>query len=108
MFGLAVTGLVNIDNLKRNNTAMEGDWLFLTKPLGVGILSTAIKRGQIKPEHISVAISLMTQLNKAGESLGQLPGVTAMTDVTGFGVLGHLIEMAGGRQQPRYSTPRCR
>lgn len=96
MFGLAVTGLVNIDNLKRNNTAMEGDWLFLTKPLGVGILSTAIKRGQIKPEHISVAISLMTQLNKAGESLGQLPGVTAMTDVTGFGVLGHLIEMAEG------------
>ncbi len=96
MFGLAVTGLVNIDNLKRNNTAMEGDRLFLTKPLGVGILSTAIKRGQIKPEHISVAISLMTQLNKAGESLGQLPGVTAMTDVTGFGVLGHLIEMAEG------------
>jgi selenide,water dikinase len=96
MFGLAVTGLVNIDNLKRNNTAMEGDWLFLTKPLGVGILSTAIKRGQIKPEHISVAISLMTQLNKAGEPLGQLPGVTAMTDVTGFGVLGHLIEMAEG------------
>ena len=96
MFGLAVTGLVNIDNLKRNNTAMEGDWLFLTKPLGVGILSTAIKRGQIKQEHISVAISLMTQLNKAGESLGQLPGVTAMTDVTGFGVLGHLIEMAEG------------
>ena len=74
MFGLAVTGLVNIDNLKRNNTAMEGDWLFLTKPLGVGILSTAIKRGQIKPEHISVAISLMTQLNKAGGIAGATAG----------------------------------
>jgi selenide,water dikinase len=96
MFGLAVTGLVDIKNLKKNNTAKDGDLLFLTKPLGVGILSTAQKRGLIKEEHVSVMIKQMTQLNKIGEALGKIEGVTAMTDVTGFGLLGHLIEMAEG------------
>ena len=95
-FGLAVTGMVDITNLKKNNTAKAGDILFLTKPLGVGVLSTAQKRGLIKEEHISVMINQMTELNKVGEALGKLPGVTAMTDVTGFGMLGHLIEMAEG------------
>lgn len=96
IFGLAVTGILPVENLKQNNTAQAGDYLFLTKPLGVGILSTAQKRGLIQPEHISVMTSQMTTLNKAGESLGKIKGVTAMTDVTGFGFLGHLVEMAGG------------
>jgi selenide, water dikinase len=96
IFGLAVTGIVPIDNLKRNNTAEEGDLLFLTKPLGVGILSTAQKRGLLKEEHRSVMTDLMSALNKTGEELGKISGVTAMTDVTGFGLLGHLIEMTEG------------
>ncbi|MBL7701012.1 MAG: selenide, water dikinase SelD [Ferruginibacter sp.] len=96
IFGLAVSGLVDIKNLKKNNTAKAGDFLFLTKPLGVGVLSTAQKRGVIKEEHVSVMINQMTQLNKVGEALGKIEDVTAMTDVTGFGLLGHLIEMAEG------------
>jgi selenide,water dikinase len=96
IFGLAVTGIVPKEYLKRNNTAQEGDWLFLTKPLGVGILSTAQKRGLLKPEHLPVMIEQMTTLNKSGEELGKIKAVTAMTDVTGFGLLGHLIEMAEG------------
>jgi len=96
IFGLAVSGLVDIKHLKKNNTAKPGDVIFLTKPLGVGVLSTAQKRGLIKEEHVAVMINQMTQLNKIGEELGRLEGVTAMTDVTGFGLLGHLIEMAEG------------
>ena len=96
IFGLAVTGIVPIKNLKRNNTAQEGDLLFLTKPLGVGILSTAQKRGLLKKEHLQGMIDQMTTLNKIGEELGKIKGVSAMTDVTGFGLLGHLIEMAEG------------
>jgi len=96
IFGLSVNGLVDIKNLKKNNTAKAGDVLFITKPLGVGILSTAQKRGLLKEEHLQVMISQMTELNKAGEALGKTEGVTAMTDVTGFGLLGHLIEMAEG------------
>ena len=96
IFGLAVTGLVNKENLKKNNTAEEGDWIFLTKPLGVGILSTAHKRGLLKEEHLQIMIEQMTSLNKIGAELGNIRGVTAMTDVTGFGLLGHLIEMTEG------------
>ena len=96
MFGLAVSGLVSINHLKQNNKAEEGDVLFLTKPLGVGILSTAQKRNVLSPEHLKIMVSQMTQLNKAGEALGKIPGVHAMTDVTGFGLMGHLIEMAEG------------
>jgi selenide,water dikinase len=96
IFGLAVCGLVGINNLKKNNTAKPGDVIFITKPLGVGVLSTAQKRGLIKEEHVAVMINQMTQLNKIGEALGKIDGVTAMTDVTGFGLLGHLIEMAEG------------
>jgi selenide,water dikinase len=96
IFGLAVSGLVDIKNLKKNNTAKPGDVIFITKPLGVGVLSTAQKRGLIKEEHVAVMINQMTQLNKIGEALGKIEGVTAMTDVTGFGLLGHLIEMAEG------------
>ena len=96
IFGLAVTGIVPIENLKKNNTAQEGDYLFITKPLGVGILTTAQKRGLLKDDHLSLMIKQMTTLNKIGEELGKIKGVTAMTDVTGFGLLGHLIEMAEG------------
>lgn len=96
IFGLAVTGIVPIENLKKNNTAMAGDILFLTKPLGVGVLSTAQKRGLLQEEHLPAMISQMAALNKAGEELGKIAGVTAMTDVTGFGLLGHLVEITEG------------
>ncbi len=94
IFGLAVTGILPIESLKQNNTAKEGDLLFLTKPLGVGILSTAQKRGLLNEELLAVIVKQMTTLNKTGEELGKIKGVHAMTDVTGFGFLGHLIEMA--------------
>jgi selenide,water dikinase len=96
MFGLAVTGLSPLANIKRNNSAKEGDVLLLTKPIGTGILSTAQKRGKLKEEHKAALVKQLTTLNKAGETLGKIQGVTAMTDVTGFGLLGHLIEMAEG------------
>ncbi len=96
IFGLAVTGMVSLEHIKKNNTAKEGDCLFITKPLGVGILSTAQKRGVLKEEHLNAMIKQMTSLNKIGELFGGISGITAMTDVTGFGILGHLIEMAEG------------
>src|SRR6185436_7076883 len=96
IFGLAVTGIVQKENLKKNNTAEEGDLIFLTKPLGVGILSTAQKRGLLKEEHLQTMIDQLSTLNKIGEALGKIKAITAMTDVTGFGLFGHLIEMAEG------------
>lgn len=96
LFGLAVSGIVPTDRIKRNDTAEEGDLLFLTKPLGVGVLSTAQKRGQLQAEHLPAMITQMSTLNKAGAALGKIAGVTAMTDVTGFGLLGHLVEIASG------------
>ncbi len=96
MFGLAVNGLVDINHLKQNNTAKEGDVLFITKKLGVGILSTAQKRDLLLPEHLKIMVQQMTTLNKVGEAIGKIKGVNAMTDVTGFGLMGHLIEMAEG------------
>lgn len=96
IFGLAVTGTVHPKKIKKNNTAQEGDYLFLTKPIGVGILATALKRGLLKDEHYQALLSQMTTLNKIGEELGTIDDVHAMTDVTGFGLLGHLIEMAEG------------
>jgi selenide, water dikinase len=96
IFGLAVNGFVTIENIKQNNTAKEGDLLFLTKPLGVGILTTAEKKGILKEEHKGIAAKQMMQLNKVGELLGKVKGVHAMTDVTGFALLGHLVEMAEG------------
>ena len=96
IFGLAVNGIVSKEFLKKNDTAEKDDLIFLTKPLGVGILSTAQKRGLLKEEHLQIMIEQMTKLNKIGEELSKIKGVTAMTDVTGFGLLGHLIEMAEG------------
>lgn len=96
IFGLAVNGLVNIKNIKQNNQAKQGDILLLTKPLGVGILTTAEKKGLLQHDDIGKAAQQMMQLNKAGEALGAISSVHAMTDVTGFGLLGHLIEIADG------------
>jgi selenide,water dikinase len=96
VFGLAVNGIVDIKNLKKNSTAVAGCRLYLTKALGVGILSTAQKRDLLKPEHAAIALQSMCALNKAGEAMGRMPEVKAMTDVTGFGLLGHLAEMCEG------------
>lgn len=96
IFGLALTGAVHPSQIKKNNTAQEGNLLFLTKPIGVGVLSTALKRGLLQDEHYKTLLNQMTSLNKVGEEAGKLEGVCAMTDVTGFGLLGHLIEMAEG------------
>jgi selenide,water dikinase len=96
IFGLAVTGRVELANLKKNCSAKVGDLLFLTKPLGVGILATAQKQGKLKTKHERLAVESMMRLNTVGAMLGALPGVSAMTDVTGFGLLGHLLEMCEG------------
>ena len=96
IFGLAVTGRVALSNLKKNCSAKSGDLLFLTKPIGVGILATAQKQGKLKPEHDRLAVESMMRLNTVGAKLGGLSGVNAMTDVTGFGLLGHLLEMCQG------------
>jgi len=93
IFGLAVTGRVGIADIKKNGGANVGDILLLTKPLGIGILSTAQKQGKLMPAHQQLAVDVMIRLNSAGERLGKIKGVTAMTDVTGFGLAGHLIEM---------------
>ncbi|HEX8542060.1 MAG TPA: selenide, water dikinase SelD [Pseudomonas sp.] len=98
IFGLAVTGLVEKRFMKRNDTATEGCKLYLTKPLGIGILTTAEKKGLLRAEDQGVARDMMCTLNKPGSRFGKLEGVTAMTDVTGFGLLGHLVEMADGSQ----------
>jgi len=96
IFGLAVNGLVDIKNLKQNNTAQRGDLLLLTKKIGVGILTTAEKKNLLKKGDESLAAEQMMQLNKIGAIVGKIDGVHAMTDVTGFGLLGHLIEMVEG------------
>ncbi len=96
IFGLAVTGSVDIDKLKRNDTATAGCKLYLTKPLGVGILTTAQKKGILKDEHSDIAPEFMATLNTIGQKLSVIDGVKAMTDVTGFGLLGHLSEMCEG------------
>ncbi|MDQ3016732.1 MAG: selenide, water dikinase SelD [Bacteroidota bacterium] len=93
IFGLAVTGKVDLVNIKKNGGAQEGDILFLTKPIGTGIFSTAQKKGVLQPEHEYISTGWMQRLNTIGEKLGKIAGVRAMTDVTGFGLAGHLIEM---------------
>jgi selenide,water dikinase len=93
IFGLAVTGQVAIAHIKKNGGAQVGDVLFLTKPLGIGILSTAQKKEKLLPEHEHLAANIMIKLNSIGEQLGKLKSVHAMTDVTGFGLTGHLLEM---------------
>lgn len=96
IFGLAVTGIVNKDQLKQNNTATAGCRLYLTKPLGVGILTTAQKQKKLRSEHEFLARDVMCQMNKVGAQVAHLPGVEAITDVTGFGLMGHLLEVCEG------------
>ncbi|KAG1682790.1 Selenide, water dikinase [Nymphon striatum] len=96
IFGLAVTGTVETEKVKQNNTATSGNKLYLTKPLGVGILSTAQKKKLIKPEHADIAPDSMCKLNSIGTELAELACVKALTDVTGFGLGGHLREVCEG------------
>ena len=93
IYGLVVTGLVNIKYLRKNSTACVGDKLILGKKLGVGVYSAAIKDGSLRKKWYDSFVKSTTQLNKIGIQLGTLDSVTAMTDVTGFGLLGHLNEM---------------
>jgi selenide,water dikinase len=96
MFGLSVNGIQNIHELKKNSGCKPGNLLYLTKKIGVGVLATALKRGAISPEHKTILEDQLCCLNCIGEKAGRLNYVTAMTDVTGFGLLGHLTEMAEG------------
>jgi selenide,water dikinase len=96
IFGLAATGIVPLEQLKRNDQAQAGCQLFLTKPLGIGILTTAQKHDKLLPEHQNLARDTMCQLNTSGLAFAQLSCVKAMTDVTGFGLMGHLIEVCEG------------
>jgi selenide, water dikinase len=96
IFGLAVTGRASRRHIKTNDKATVGSRLYLTKPLGIGILTTAQKKGLLKDEDFDTAKKLMLTLNSLGKELGKIDGVTALTDVTGFGLLGHLIEVCEG------------
>jgi selenide,water dikinase len=96
IYGLAVTGLIDPKYVKRNAGARAGDLLVLGKPLGVGIFSAAFKKGVLDDAAYRAMIETTTQLNLPGMALAQLPGVHAMTDVTGFGLLGHLLEICRG------------
>ncbi|VTR59819.1 selenophosphate synthetase [Actinobacillus pleuropneumoniae] len=96
IFGLAVTGTVSTEQVKKNASAQAGCELFLTKPLGIGVLTTAEKKGLLKVEHQNLARDVMCQINLIGAQFSQLADVTAMTDVTGFGLLGHLSEICQG------------
>ncbi len=96
VFGLAVTGIVETKHLKRNDTAIPGSSLYLTKPLGVGLITTAHKKGIAKPDDLNAARDVMLTLNSAGHDFGKLSYINAMTDVTGFGLLGHLTELCEG------------
>jgi len=96
IFGLAVTGLTSREQLKQNDRARVGDRLYLTKPLGIGILTTAQKQKKLQPEHTHLARDIMCRLNSVGALVSQLDGVNAITDVTGFGLMGHLLEVCEG------------
>jgi len=96
IYGLVALGLVHPDKVMRNDAARPGDVLILTKGLGVGVLSAAFKQQRLSPEGYDVLIGSTTRLNTVGAELAARPGVHAMTDVTGFGLLGHALEMARG------------
>ncbi|MCB0631530.1 MAG: selenide, water dikinase SelD [Saprospiraceae bacterium] len=98
IFGLAVTGKVPIADVKRNQDGKVGDLLYLTKPLGIGIVTTAQKRKLAEPEDLDTAKRSMLTLNTIGQSLGRLPYVHALTDVTGFGLAGHVLEVCEATQ----------
>jgi selenide,water dikinase len=96
IYGLVALGLVDPKNIKRNSTAKAGDVLILGKPLGVGILSAALKKGKLSDAGYQAMIESTTKLNTPGIALAEMPGVHAMTDVTGFGLAGHLLEICRG------------
>lgn len=95
-FGLVVLGLVHPDRILKNSGGQAGDYLVLTKPLGVGTLTTALKRGAASPEHVQAVIQSMCTLNRAASAAAVRVGVHAATDITGFGLIGHLRGMAAG------------
>lgn len=96
IYGLVVMGLVHPSHIKRNASARAGDQLILGKPIGVGVLSAALKKNVLDAAGYASMITSTTKLNTPGKALAQLAGVHALTDVTGFGVLGHLLELARG------------
>ncbi len=96
IYGLAALGLVHPDKIKRNSSARAGDLLVLGKPLGVGILSAVLKKGKLGAAGYAKMLDATTRLNTPGEALAELSGVHAMTDVTGFGLAGHLLEILRG------------
>jgi selenide,water dikinase len=96
IFGLAVTGKVKKEELKQNDQASANAYLYLTKPLGVGILTTAQKRGIVSDEDLAIAVKQMSTLNSFGAKIAPLDYVESLTDVTGFGLMGHLVEMCDG------------
>ena len=98
IYGLVVMGLVHPSKVKRNADARAGDVLVLGKPLGVGVLSAALKKDQLDADGYAAMVANTTKLNKPGKALSELAGVHALTDVTGFGLLGHLLELARGAQ----------
>ncbi|CAD5373646.1 Selenide, water dikinase [Rubrivivax sp. A210] len=96
IYGLVALGLVHPSRVKRNADARAGDVLVLGKPLGVGVMSAALKKGRLDAAGYDLMIASTTQLNTAGPDLAELPGVHALTDVTGFGLAGHALELARG------------
>lgn len=98
IYGLVVLGLVHPDQVKRNDRAQAGDVLILGKPLGVGVLSAALKKGELDANGYRQMLEVTTQLNRPGTALSAMPGVHALTDVTGFALLGHLLEICRGSQ----------
>ena len=96
IYGLVVLGLVHPDKVKRNDRAQDGDALILGKALGVGILSAALKKGELSEKAYQQMLDTATQLNTPGIALADMPGVHALTDITGFGLLGHLLEICRG------------
>lgn len=96
IYGLVGIGVVHPQRVKRNNAARAGDMLILGKPIGIGVLSAALKKGTLTADGYRQMVETTTQLNAVGAELGQLDGVHAMTDVTGFALLGHLLEIARG------------
>lgn len=98
IYGLVALGIVHPDKVKRNDKAQAGDVLILSKPLGVGVLSAALKKGELNAEGYRQMIDVTTQLNLTGKKLSAMDGVHAMTDVTGFALLGHLLEICRGSQ----------
>ncbi len=96
IFGLSVSGIVEIENLKRNIGAKVNDTLFLTKPLGIGVLSTAQKKKIVSAADHATAVKQMCSLNDIGFKLASIKGINAVTDVTGFGLAGHLLEVCRG------------